>query len=211
LKGKTMLQPTFLIESIEEKDNYAKLSIEPLEKGYGQTVGVSLRRVLLNSIEGAAVTRVNIEGVQHQFSSLEGMKEDVVDLVLNLKKLRFWTESEEPVVIKLEAKGVGDVTGNDLKLPANIKLANPDQVLATLSAKSAAINAEITIQKGRGYILASDMERGNIGDINIDASFSPIIKVAYKVEATRVGRQTDFDKLIMDVWTDGTIEPRPSY
>jgi DNA-directed RNA polymerase subunit alpha len=204
-----MLQPTFTIVPEISEANYAKLIIEPLEKGYGQTLGVSLRRVLLTSIESAAVTNVRIEGIQHQFTTLAGMKEDVVDFILNLKQLHVAINSdEEAVVAKLSAKGPGHVTGKDLNLPPSVTLANPDQPLAVLADAKSTLNAEITISKGRGYSLAADRPTTSLGDIPVDASYSPVIKVSYKVEATRVGRRTDFDKLIMEIWTDSTLEPQ---
>ncbi len=202
-----MLQPTFTVvpETIEK--NHARLTLEPLEKGYGHTLGVSLRRVLLSSIQGAAVTKVRIDGIQHQFSSLEGMREDIVEFVLNVKQLRFSLEKEDEVVVKLEAKGDKTVTGKDISLPAGVVLANPEQELATLAAKKS-LSAEITIARGRGYAPASEQDVSTLGDIPVDASFSPITRVAYKVEATRVGRRTDFDNLIIDIWTDGTIDAK---
>lgn len=201
-----MLQPTFTVSAAEETDNYASLIIEPLEKGYGNTLGVSLRRVMLSSIEGAAITKVRIDGVQHQFSTLEGMKEDIVEFLLNLKQLNFRLEGEEEeVVVKLDAKGPGTVTGSDIVLPPNLTLANPDQELAELATSKNKLSAEITVSRGLGYSPASDRPSNTLGDIPMDAAFSPVIKVAYKIEATRVGRRTDFDKLIMDIWTDGTI------
>lgn len=202
-----MLQPNFTVAVEAIEDNHARLTIEPLEKGYGHTLGVSLRRVLLSSIEGAAVTKVRINGVQHQFSTLEGMREDVVELILNLKQLRFSLDKEDEVIVKLNAKGPKTVTGQDINLPAGVTLANPEQELAILSGKKN-LSIEITISRGRGYSLASEQSVSTLGDIPVDASFSPIVRVAYKVEATRVGRRTDFDKLILETWTDGTIEAK---
>jgi DNA-directed RNA polymerase subunit alpha len=207
LKGEPMLQPKFTVASEAIETNHARLTIEPLEKGYGHTLGVSLRRVLLSSIEGAAVTKVRIDGVQHQFSTLEGMHEDVVELILNIKQLRFSLANEEEVVVKLQAKGPATVTGKDISLPAGVTLVNPEQELAILSGKKN-LSVEITISRGLGYALASEQTVSTLGDIPVDASFSPIMRVAYKVEATRVGRRTDFDKLIIDTWTDGTIEAK---
>lgn len=202
-----MLQPNFTVATEAIDANHARLTIEPLEKGYGHTLGVSLRRVLLTSIEGSAVTKVRIDGIQHQFSSLEGMREDVVEFILNLKQLRFNLENETEVIVKLDAKGPKTVTGADLSLPAGVTLSNPDQELAILSGKKN-LSAEITVSRGLGYALASEQTVTTLGDIPVDASFSPIIRVAYKVEATRVGRRTDFDKLIIETWTDGTIEAK---
>jgi len=202
-----MLQPNFTVATEAIDANHARLTIEPLEKGYGHTLGVSLRRVLLTSIEGSAVTKVRIDGIQHQFSSLEGMREDVVEFILNLKQLRFNLENETEVIVKLDAKGPKTVTGADLNLPAGVTLSNPDQELAILSGKKT-LSAEITVSRGLGYALASEQTVTTLGDIPVDASFSPITRVAYKVEATRVGRRTDFDKLIIETWTDGTIEAK---
>jgi DNA-directed RNA polymerase subunit alpha len=203
-----MLQPYFTVAAEELADNHTKFIIEPLEKGYGHTLGVGLRRVLLGSIEGSAVTKVRIDGVQHQFSTLEGMTEDVVEFVLNLKQLRFRLEKEEEVVLKLDVSGQKMVTGKDIQLPAGVVLANPEQELSSLTGKSAKLSAEITVSRGRGYSPASEQTSSTLGDIPVDASFSPISRVAYKVEATRVGRRTDFDKLIIDLWTDGTVDAR---
>ena len=204
-----MLKPTFIITAQEETVGYAKLMIEPLEKGYGHTLGVSLRRVMLSSIEGASVTKVRIEGVQHQFSTLEGMKEDVVDFLLNLKKLNFHIDSEEnEITVRLEAKGPKTVTGKDINLPPNVVLSNQEQELAVLAGNKNKLIAEITIAKGIGYSPAVDRPSSTLGEIPLDAAFSPVKKVAYKIEATRVGRRTDYDKLIMEVWTDGTIKPK---
>ena len=203
-----MLQPSFLITAHEETDNYAKLVIEPLEKGYGHTLGVSLRRVLLSSIEGAAPTSIMIENVQHQFSTIEGMKEDITEFVLNIKQLNFALENEPEVTVRLDVKGPAKVTGADLELPADVKLANPELVLAELTDAKSQLSFELTITAGRGYAPTLEGSTSTIGKIPLDASFSPVQRVAYKVEATRVGRRTDFDKLIMDIWTDGTIKPQ---
>jgi len=203
-----MLQPTFTVAVDSVDGNHSRLSIEPLEKGYGHTMGVSLRRVLLSSIEGSAVTKVRIEWVQHQFSSLQGMREDVVEFILNLKQLRFHLDNIEEVVVKLDVKGPTTVTGADLVLPAGVTLANPEQEIAVLSDKSAKLAAEITVGTGRGYSLAAERTVETLGDIPVDAAFSPVIRVAYKVEATRVGRRTDFDKLILDIWSDGTVDAK---
>jgi DNA-directed RNA polymerase subunit alpha len=206
-----MLSPKFTVQATESQAGYARLTIEPLEKGFGHTLGVGLRRVLLSSIEGAAVTKVYIEGVQHQFSTLEGMKEDITEFVLNLKQLYFRLDgSDDEVVLKLDIAGPATVTGKDIALQGGVHLANPDQVLAILSDKKHRLTAEITVKKGMGYDPAADRPSTTLGEIPVDAAFSPVRKVAYKIEATRVGRRTDFDKLIMDIWTNGTIEPKES-
>lgn len=201
-----MLQPTFVTNIEKETEGFAQVVFEPLEKGYGQTVGVSLRRVLLSSIEGAAITNVRLDGVQHQFTTLSGMKEDVVEFILNLKQLHFRLDgNDEQVTVNVSAKGPATVTGHDLKLPSGVHLANPDTTLAVLADAKAKLSAEIIISKGRGYSPAADRPARSLGDIPVDAAFSPVVKVAYRVEATRVGRRTDYDKLIMDIWTDGTV------
>jgi DNA-directed RNA polymerase subunit alpha len=206
MKGDTMLQPTFIVSAETVDGNHSRVVFEPLEKGYGHTMGVGLRRVLLSSIEGAAVTKVRVNGVQHQFSTLKGMREDVVEFVLNLKQLRFRLENDAEVTVKVDVKGPATVTGHDIGLPAGVILANPDQELAVLADKKNDLSAEITISRGLGYAPASEQAVEALGDIPVDASFSPISRVAYKVEATRVGRRTDFDKLILDIWTDGTVD-----
>jgi len=204
-----MLQPSFTVTPELTTETYTRFVIEPLEKGYGHTLGVSLRRVLLSSIEGSSVTNIRISGVQHQFTTLDGMKEDVVELILNIKQLNFaLSGDDEEVKVKLEAQGPGVVTGKDIGLPANVTLANPELILAELADAKNKLNIEITIGRGRGYSFAADRISGTLGDIPVDASFSPIVKVAYKVESTRVGRRTDYDKLILDLWTDGTVDPR---
>lgn len=202
-----MNQPIFEIKEEEKKENYTKFVISPLEQGYGHTLGNSLRRVLLKSIDGAAITSVKISGVKHQFSTLKGMKEDVVEFLLNLKKVRFIYDGDEPVKIKLSAKGPGEVKAKDIDTPANIKVANPDFVLATLN-KGAKLDAEMQVESGKGYSPADEREDRKIGLIPLDASFSPITRANFKIEETRVGRVTNYDKLILEIWTDGTIEPR---
>lgn len=203
-----MLQPVFRITTEKDEQNYARLVLEPLEKGYGHTLGVSLRRVMLSSIGGAAATQVRIAGIQHQFTTMTGLKEDIVELILNIKQLNFSiTNDESEVVIKLSVKGPKTVTGADLVLAPNVNLSNPDKVLATLTSTTSKLELELTVTQGLGYSPATERMISSIGVIPVDASFSPVVKVAYKVEATRVGRQTDFDKLIFDIWTNGTIKP----
>lgn len=203
-----MLRPSFIVTAQDERDDYARLILEPLEKGYGNSLGVGLRRVLLSSIESAAVVRVQIDEVQHQYTTLKGMKEDVTELILNVKQLNFKLEGSEEVVVHLEASGSKTVTGADITLPTGVVLANPDQKLAVLANSKSKLSMDLTIANGRGYSPASDRTSSTLGDIPIDATFSPVVKVAYKVEQTRVGRLTDFDKLIMDIHTDGTISPK---
>jgi len=202
-----MNEPMFEIKQEESKGDYGKFVISPLERGYGDTLGNSLRRVLLTSLPGAAVTTVRIAGIRHQFSSLKGMKEDVVEFLLNLKKVRFSYSGEKAVKATLSVKSAGEVKAKDIKIPASVTIANPELVLATLN-KGAKLEAEMEIEAGAGYSPAEDRTGGPIGTVPLDASFSPIQRVNYKVEETRVGRFTNFDKLILEVWTDGTITPK---
>jgi DNA-directed RNA polymerase subunit alpha len=202
-----MNEPIFEIKQEEKKKNYAKLVISPLEQGYGHTLGNSLRRILLTSLPGSAITSVRIAKVRHEFSTLSGMKEDVVDFILNLKMARFAYSGEDSVKITLSAAGAGEVKAGDIKVPATVKIANPELVLATLS-RGAKLDVEMQLESGAGYSLAEDRERSTIGLIPIDASFSPVKRVNYKVEETRVGRLTNYDKLTMEIWTDGTLQPK---
>lgn len=215
-----MLKSTFTTKVIEEKPisstgdeqsgKYYKIALEPLEQGYGNTLGNSLRRVLLNSIEGAGITKVKIKGVNHQFTTLEGMSEDIVEFILNVKKIRLSIGDQKSVTLKVEAKGPGVVQAKDIKLPAGVTIANPNLVLATLAEKKTTLSAEMEAQKGVGYTMVESNSGSTLGEIPLDTLFSPITRVAYKVEATRVGRRTDFDKLILKMWTDGTIEAIPA-
>lgn len=202
-----MNQPTFAMKIASEKQGFASLEFEPLERGYGQTLGNALRRVLLSSLPGAAITKVKIDGVNHQFTTLDGMSQDVVEFVLNLKQIRVASTSAEPVTMHLDVKGPKEVTAGMIETDPSVTIVNPDAVLATLAAKSS-LSVEFTVEQGMGYSLADERKSGVIGVIPVDALFSPIEKVSFKVEATRVGRRTDFDKLIMNVWTNGTISAK---
>lgn len=200
-------QPFFEIKEEEKKEGYARLSIAPLTQGYGETLGISLRRVLLTSIPGAALTSVRINGVKHQFSSIKGAKEDVVEFALNLKKVRVTYRGENPTTVTLSAKGPGEVKAGDIQMSGDVTIANPDLVLANL-AEGSKLDATMEVAQGTGYSLADERATDEIGLIPLDALFSPIVRVNYKVEETRVGRVTNYDKLIMEVWTDGTIEAK---
>lgn len=202
-----MDEPLFEIKSEKLTDDYGKFILSPLEQGYGDTLGNSLRRVLLTSLLGAVATSVKISGVKHQFSTLKGMKEDIVEFILNLKNVRFAYEGDKPVQAILSVKGPSEVTAADIKVDATVIIANPKQVLANLN-KDSKIDAKIEIESGSGYSPAEDRATGEIGLIPLDASFSPVIKVNYKVEETRVGRVTNYDKLILEVWTDGSVNPK---
>ena len=187
---------------------YAKFIAEPFEAGYGHTVGTSLRRVLLSSIEGSAISSIKIEGVNHEFQSVDGVVEDVTDIVLNLKKVLIISEKREPVKLHLKVNREGPVTAADIQADSNIKIVNPDQVICTLDTKRA-FEAEIEIKTGRGYCPGENnkKEEQAIGVIPIDSLFSPVRLVRYAVENTRVGQITDYDKLVLEVWTDGRITP----
>jgi len=200
-------EPMFSIEEEEAKANYGKFVISPLEQGYGATLGTSLRRVLLTSLPGAAITTVRISGIKHQFSTLKGMREDIVEVLLNLKKVRLAYEGEEAVKGSLSVKSAGEVRAKDIKVPANVRIANPELILANLD-KGGKIEADITIERGSGYTFAEERATGEIGLIPLDASFTPVIRVNYKIEETRVGRLTNYDKLILEITTDGTVSPK---
>ena len=203
-----MIQPNFTTALVKGDKNYAQLVMEPLEQGYGHTLGNALRRVLLSSLSGAAITSVKIGGVRHQFSTLEGLEQDVVELILALKQVRFHYDQEEPVTAKIKASGVKTVRAGDIEVPATVKVVNSDLKLAELTDSKAKLEVELTIERGLGYSMAEDRQSTTVGVIPVDALFSTVTRVAYRVEATRVGRRTDFDRLIMEVWTDGTMEPQ---
>ncbi|MBI2007151.1 MAG: DNA-directed RNA polymerase subunit alpha [Candidatus Blackburnbacteria bacterium] len=195
----------FQIKSEETKDDYGKFSIEPLEQGYGHTLGSSLRRVLLSSIPGAAVTQVRVSGLKHQFGTIKGVREDGVDLLLNIKSLRVSYSGSKPVKLTLSAKGKGEVKASKINAPAGVKIANPDLVIATLANAQSKLDIDMQVETGLGYSPAEDRKTNTIGLIPLDADFSPIKRVNYKVEETRVGRLTNYDKLTMEIWTDGSV------
>lgn len=202
-----MINPTFKIKPEVEKEDYGKFIIEPLQEGYGQTLGNSLRRVLLTSIPGAAVTSVKISGVPHQFSILPGLKEDIIELILNIKKIRLKLHGEKNATLKLSVSGSKEITAADIETPPEVEIVNKDLYLASLTDKKAKLEIEMTAEPGRGYSLSEERKIDTVGVIPIDATFTPITRVNYKVEATRVGQMTNLDKLIIEVWTDGIINP----
>jgi len=202
-----MEQPIFEITEESKTKNYAKYIISPLAQGYGVTLGNSLRRVLLTSLQGAAIVNVKIAGVKHQFSSLKGMKEDVVEFLLNLKKVRFSTTSANPTKATISAKGPGEVTAKDIKTEAGVSVVNPELFISNLN-KGAKLEVKLDIEVGIGYSPSEERTSGEIGVIPMDASFSPITRVNCKIEETRVGRLTNYDKLILEVWSDGTVNPK---
>lgn len=189
-------------------DTYAMFVAEPFETGYGHTIGNSLRRVLLSSIEGAAISSIKIDGVQHEFQSVEGIVEDVIDIVLNLKKVLVKATKRDVYRLSIDVEREGEIKAGDIKLDANLTIVNPQQVICTLDKKRR-FQAEIEVKVGRGYCTADDnkVEEQPIGVLAIDSLFSPVKLVKYSVENTRVGQMTDYDKLILEVWTDGRITP----
>ncbi len=201
-----MQSMNFTVKTVEERDNFGVFSIEPLVTGFGHTLGNSLRRVLLSSFRGAAITTVKVGGVTHKFSTLAGLSEDMIDLILNLKSIKVGYEGDEPVVAKISVKGPRVVTAADIVAPANVKIVNTDAVIANIS-KDAKLELELTIGTGYGYSPADERPSSTIGTMSIDAIYSPVERVAYKVESTRVGRRTDFDKVVMEIYTDGSTMP----
>jgi len=207
-----MLDNTKIIV-LSEDVNSAVISMEPLTRGYGHTLGNGLRRVLLSSLEGAAVTKVRIKGAPHQFMTLEGMTEDVVDLLLNVKKIRLHVHDDEEVTLRLNVSGPATVTAGDIGAAANVEIVNPELVLAHLSDAKTHLEMELVVEKGVGYLTAEERvssdstQAQKLGEILLDAHYSPITRVNYTVEATRVGRITNYDKLNITINTDGSIKP----
>lgn len=191
----------------------ATFVIEPLHTGYGMTLGNSIRRVLLSSIAGAAITSFRIEGVSHEFTTAEGVKEDVVDIMQNLKGIRFRVFSDEPQTLRISKKGKGAVTAKDIATNADVEVVNPEHLIATVDNDKTTFNADIVVEKGRGYRAIDDTStrRSSTDMIALDAIFSPVLRVRYKVENTRVGQMTDLDKLLLTVDTDGSISARDAF
>jgi DNA-directed RNA polymerase subunit alpha len=189
-------------------DTYAKFIAEPFETGYGHTIGNSLRRVLLSSLEGAAITSIKIDGAMHEFTAIEGVVEDVTDIVLNLKKVKFKAHTRDEQVLLLSANKEGVVTAADIQTNQNVELVTPDQVICTLDKKKK-FEMELTVKTGRGFLSGEENKKTGqaIGVIAIDSIFSPVTRVRYAVEAARVGNRTDYDRLVLEVWTDGRITP----
>ena len=198
---------------IKKKNNLAVFAVEGLYPGYGITLGNSLRRVLLSSLSGAAVTQVKIKGVQHEFSTLPGIKEDVISILLNLKQLRFKLHTSEPQRARLKVKGVKTVKGSDFQFSSQMELANKNAYIADLTKKSAELDMEILVESGLGYQPVEMRKSGKleIGAIALDAVFTPVRKVSYRVENMRVGERTDFDRLFLELETDGTLTPEEAF
>ena len=207
---RTFRSPKITHEEVDEQ--HGIFVIEPLDRGFGYTFGNSLRRVLLSSLEGAAVTSVKIEGVAHEFTTLPGVREDVMDIILNLKNLICRLHGDSPEIeVRLDKKGPGAVKASDIEAPADLEILNPDLEIANLAAKGR-LEITLTVGRGRGYVPA-ELNRGpehSIGTIPVDSIFSPVRRVSYEVEAARVGQRTDYDKLTLDITTDGSVDPRDS-
>lgn len=197
----------FKVSTIEQTGNIGSFAIEPLERGFGHTLGNCLRRVLLSGLEGAAISTIKIDGVAHQFSTITGVSEDVIQIVLNLKKVRMRVFSDKPIKLSLKASGKGEVKARDINTLGGGEIVNPDQHIASLNTPSAKLNIEMTAEKGTGYIGADEKKTSEIGVLPVDSIYTPVISVEYKVEPTRVGRSTNYDKLLLQVTTDGTIKP----
>ncbi|MFH2105519.1 MAG: DNA-directed RNA polymerase subunit alpha [Parcubacteria group bacterium] len=199
---------------LEEKgDNEAAVVVEPCYPGYGTTLGNAMRRVLLSSLPGAAVSAVKIKGVDHEFSTIENIKEDVVEIIMNLKSLRLALFAEEPIKLKLVGKGAKEMKAGDIETSADVKITNPDLVIATGTHKDVELEMEITVEKGRGYVpteqkSAKDLD---VGTILVDSIFTPVLKVGYEVENIRLGKRTDYDQLVIDIKTDGTVAPLDAF
>jgi DNA-directed RNA polymerase subunit alpha len=204
-----MVEPNFKIKEEQLTADFGEFSIEPLEPGYGHTLGTALRRALLISIPGVAVTSVKISGAKHRFSTIPGLKENIVDLLLNIKGLNLkLLNSKDSSVIRLSAKGQMRITGKDLELSEDVEIANPDHYIATLGDKKGKLDMELTVERGYGYSLSEERRTNALGVIPTDAIYSPVKRVNFTVSATRVGRQTNLDKLTLQIWTNGVVSPK---
>ncbi len=190
-------------------DTYGKFHAEPFERGFGMTVGNSLRRILLSSLEGSAVTRVVIQGVQHEISTIPGIIEDVTDIILNVKSLVVKNTSDQPKIIRIDKSSAGDVRASDIQHDESVQIVDPDHHICTMTADVPFV-MEMTVENGRGYKTAEDNagKEREIGTIPVDASFSPVVRVKYDIEETRVGQRTNYDRLLLEVWTNGTVSPQ---
>jgi DNA-directed RNA polymerase subunit alpha len=197
----------------EHSSTSATFDIEPLHAGYGNTLGNSLRRVLLSSIRGAAIVAFRVEGATHEFTTVAGIKEDVVDIMLNLKNVKVLVHTDEPIELRLEKKGAGPITAADIKLSADVEIANPDQLIATIDDPKKSIVIDLVVEAGRGYRTIEDSSSARVHSdmIALDAVFSPVLRVRYKVDPTRVGQETNLDKLRLTVDTDGTVSPKEAF
>ena len=201
-------KPQYKVTEYDETSNYGKFELEPLEKGFGLTLGNALRRVMLSSLPGSAITSINIEGVNHEFETIDGIYEDVTTIVLNLKNVIVKNLSDEEQVLTINTNKEGIVTAGDIECPTDIEIINKDQVICTV-VKGGKLNMEITVGNGRGYVRAEAnkklLKKAKVGTISMDSNYSPIERVNYEVEEARVGQSTNYDKLIMEIWTDGSM------
>ena len=205
------LPASVILDEQSATDTFGRFTVEPFEGGFGTTIGNSLRRILLSTIEGSAITSIRVSGAEHEFCTIQGVTQDMVDIVLNVKGLVVESDLDEPKVLRLSAKGPGEVTADLIETDPSVTIQNPNHVIATLTDEID-FEMELTICRGRGYVPASkqyeNAEEQIIGDLPIDAVFSPVQRVRYRVENTRVGQQTNYDRLILDIWTDGTVSPQ---
>ncbi len=208
-----LLVPSSVSWQAGTEDNQAVVTIEPCYFGYGTTLGNALRRVLLSSLPGSAVQSVKIKGVSHEFSAITGVKEDVVDIILNLKKLKVNVHDDEPIVLQLKAKGEKEVTAADIAKNPQVDIVDPKQPIATLTDKKSELDMEIKVTRGRGYVTTDQRDKSGleVGEIAIDSIYGPVLNVGFRVENTRVGQITDYDKLIMTIETDGSITPQEAF
>jgi len=207
MKWKSLLMPKGIqIENPDNILNYGRVIVEPLERGWGHTIGNSLRRILLSSLQGAAVISVRIDGVLHEYSTVDGVVEDITDIILNIKAMRLKLLSDEDAILRLEVSGEGEVKASDIEKNPDVQILNPNQHIATINS-DAKLKMEMRVSDGRGYVPAemNKREEDPVGTIPVDSMFSPVTKVNYVVENTRVGQRTDLDKIIFDIWTDGSL------
>ena len=204
------LPASVILDENSATETFGRFTVEPFERGFGTTIGNSLRRILLSTIEGSAITSIRVKGANHEFCTIEGVSQDMVDIVLNVKGLIVNVDSDEPKILRLSASGPGEVTADLIEADTSVTVFNPDHVIVTLT-ENIDFEMELTIERGRGYVPAAEQyatkDEQIIGELPIDAVFSPVQRVRYRVENTRVGQQTNFDRLILDIWTDGTISP----
>jgi len=207
MKWKSLMMPKGIqIENPENIPNYGKVTVEPLERGWGHTIGNSIRRILMSSLQGAAVTSIRMDNAVHEYSTIDGVTEDVSDIILNIKQLRLKLLADNDATLKLEVSGDGEVKASDIEKNPDVQILNPDLHIATINS-DAKLKIEMKVSEGRGYVSAENNRRDDdpVGTIPVDALFSPVVKVNYIVENTRVGQRTDLDKIIFDIWTDGSL------
>jgi len=197
--------PKIQVQAITQ--NYGRFAIGPMSRGFGTTLGVALRRILLSSLSGAAITAVRVSDVPHEFMAIPGAKEDMTMLLLNLKQVRLVSHSEEPVRMHVSARGKSVITAGDIEAPADVDIINPELQILTLDTLDSTLEMEFTVERGKGYVPSENHPRLPIGEIPVDAVYSPVVKVAYRVDAERIEQITNYDLLIMEIWTDGTVRP----